>query len=130
MVPTTFIRIRSLYRPRRVRGGGTSRPDAVSEASLNLSRRIDDPTSAAQLTRVPLPNHREDITMASYLDDRHRLVGTAILTVGWIQVDDVRPALPNHCQGVLPLSVQTAVPLTDVYPRGISGGAHPGSSIA
>ncbi|MHB1988275.1 MAG: JAB domain-containing protein [Acidimicrobiales bacterium] len=30
-------------------------------------------------------NHREDITMALYLDDRHRLVGTAILTIGWVQ---------------------------------------------
>jgi len=84
MVPTTFIRIRSLFRPRRV-GGGSSHPDAVSEASLNLPRRIDDPTSAAQLTRDLLRNHREDITMALYLDDRHRLVGTAILTIGWVQ---------------------------------------------
>jgi DNA repair protein RadC len=41
--------------------------------------------SAAQLTRDLLRNHREDITMALYLDDRHRLVGTAILTVGWVQ---------------------------------------------
>jgi hypothetical protein len=130
MVPTAFIRIRSLHRPRRVRGGGTSHPDSVSEASLKLPRRIDDPTSAAQLTRVLLPNHREDITMASYLDDRHRLVGTAILTGGWVQADDVRPALPNHGQGVLPVSVQTAVPLTDVNPRGIGGMAYPGSSKA
>lgn len=83
MVPTTFIRIRSLFRPRRV--GINSHPDAVSEASLNLPRRIDDPTSAAQLTRDLLRNHREDITMALYLDDRHRLVGTAILTIGWVQ---------------------------------------------
>ena len=42
----------------------TNHPDAVSEASLNLPRRIDDPTSAAQLTRDLLRNHREDITMA------------------------------------------------------------------
>jgi hypothetical protein len=85
MVPTTFIRIRSLFRPRRVRIGGTSHPDAASEASRNLPRRIDDPTSAALLTRDLLRNHREDITMALYLDDRHRLVGTAILTIGWVQ---------------------------------------------
>ena len=82
MVPITFIRIRSLFRPRRV--GINSHSDAVSEASLNLPRRIDDPTSAAQLTRDLLRNHREDITMALYLDDRHRLVGTAILTIGWV----------------------------------------------
>ena len=84
MVPTSLTRIRSLFRPRRIRGG-PSHPNAVSEASLNLPRRIDDPTSAAQLTRDLLRNHREDITMALYLDDRHRLVGTAILTVGWAQ---------------------------------------------
>ena len=30
-------------------------------------------------------NHREDITLALYLDDRHRLVGTAIVAVGWVQ---------------------------------------------
>jgi DNA repair protein RadC len=71
MVPTTFVHISSLFRPRRVRIN--SHPDAVSEASLNLPRRIDDPTSAAQLTRDLLLNHREDITMALYLDDRHRL---------------------------------------------------------
>jgi len=84
MVPTSVTRIRSLFRPRRVRAGA-SHPDAVSEASLNLPRRIDDPTSAAQLTRDLLRNHREDITMVLYLDDRHRLVGTAILTIGWVQ---------------------------------------------
>ena len=81
MVPTSITRIRSLFRPRRV----NSHPDAVPEASLNLLRRIDDPTSTAQLTRDLLRNHREYITMALYLDDRHRLVGTAILTGGWVQ---------------------------------------------
>ena len=85
MLPTSLTRIRSLFRPRRVRSGGTNHPDAVSDASLNLPRRIDDPTSAAQLTRDLLRNHQEDITMALYLDDRYLLVGTAILTVGWVQ---------------------------------------------
>ena len=82
MVPTSFPRIRSLFRPR---GGGYTHPDAVPEVSLNLPRRVDDPRSAAQLNRDLLRHHREDITMALYLDDRHRLVGTAILTVGWVQ---------------------------------------------
>jgi len=81
MVPTSFPRIRSLFRPRR----GYSHPGAVPEASLNLPRRVDDPRSVAQLTRDLLRHHREDITMALYLDDRHRLVGTVILTVGWVQ---------------------------------------------
>jgi hypothetical protein len=56
MVPTTFIRIRSLFGPRRVRGD-SSHPDAVSEVSLNLPRRIDDPTSAAQLCDRPRPTN-------------------------------------------------------------------------
>jgi hypothetical protein len=38
MVPTTFTRIRSMFRPRRI----NSHPDAVPEASLHLSRRTDD----------------------------------------------------------------------------------------
>jgi DNA repair protein RadC len=81
MVPTTFsIRIRSLFRPRRFRM--TGHPDSVSEASLNLPRRIDDPTSAAQLTRDLLRNHREDITTALYLDDRHRRYGAPSATEG------------------------------------------------
>ncbi len=106
MVPTTFIRIRSLFRPRRV--GINSHPDAVSEASLNLPRRIDDPTSAAQLTRDLLRNHREDITMVLYLDDRHRLVGTAILTIGWVQA-----ACPS---GRHPLR-DASVPVQHLHPR-------------
>ena len=63
MVPKTFsfTRIRTMFRPRTRLG---SHPDAVPEASLNLPRRIDDPTSAAQLTRDLLRNHREDITIA------------------------------------------------------------------
>jgi DNA repair protein RadC len=84
MVPKSlsFTRIRTLFRPQK---RFASHPDAVPEASLNLPRRIDDRTSAAQLARDLLRHHREDITMALYLDDRHRLVGTAILTVGWVQ---------------------------------------------
>ena len=84
MVPTTLSSA-SARCSDPVGSGSNSHPDAVSEASLNLPRRIDDPTSAAQLTRDLLRNHREDITMALYLDDRHRLVGTAILTIGWVQ---------------------------------------------
>jgi DNA repair protein RadC len=60
-------------------------PDAVPDAQMNLPRRIDGPASAVQLTRDLLRHRREDITLALYLDDRHRLVGTAILAVGWVQ---------------------------------------------
>ena len=60
-------------------------PDAVSEASLRLPRRIDDPSTAAQLTHDLLRNRQEDITLALYLDDQHRLVGHAVVAVDWVQ---------------------------------------------
>ena len=52
---------------------------------LILPRRIDDPATAAQITRDLLRHHREAITLALYLDDQHRLVGTAIVAAGWVQ---------------------------------------------
>jgi DNA repair protein RadC len=88
MVPTSAIRsfFRALTtRSRRGTRGGASHPDNVSSDLLQLPRRIDDPSSAAHLADDLLRNHREDITLALYLDDRHRLVGTAILTVGWVE---------------------------------------------
>jgi len=60
-------------------------PDAVSEARLDLPRRIDDPASASRLARDLLRGRREDLSLALYLDDRHRLVGHAIVAVGWVQ---------------------------------------------
>lgn len=81
MSPTPLNLIRSFTRTGRV----ARHPDAVSEASLSLPRRIDDPASAAQLTRDLLRHHREDITLAIYLDERHRLVGTAMVAVGRVQ---------------------------------------------
>ena len=81
MVPTTFNLIRTFTRRRRV----VRHLDAVPDAQLNLPRRIDGPASAVQLARDLLRHRREDITLALYLDDRHRLVGTAILAVGWVQ---------------------------------------------
>ncbi len=60
-------------------------PDAVSEASLRLPRRIDDLLTAAQLAHDLLGNHREDITLALYLDDQHRLVGHAVVAVDTVQ---------------------------------------------
>ena len=52
---------------------------------LHLPRRIDGPAAAAQLTRDLLRHHRDEVTLALYLDDLHLLVGTAILSVGWAQ---------------------------------------------
>lgn len=62
-----------------------SHPDAVSEAHLNLPRRIDDPVVAAAIARDLLRHRREDITLALYLDDKHRFVGHCIVAVGWVQ---------------------------------------------
>lgn len=89
-----FSPLRSLVR--RVRFGSSARlghPEA--EAPLALPRRIDGPAAAAQLAADLLRNHREDTTLAIYLDERHRLVGTAILTVGWVQAArlSARPVL-------------------------------------
>ena len=52
---------------------------------LHLPRRIDGPAAAAVLAVDLLHYHREEITLVLYLDDRHRLIGTGILTVGWVQ---------------------------------------------
>ncbi len=82
MVPTTFNLIRTFTRCSR---RGIRHPDAVPEAQLNLPRRIDGPAAAAQFACDLLRHHREDITLALYLDDRHRLVGTAIVTIGCVQ---------------------------------------------
>jgi DNA repair protein RadC len=55
------------------------------EAPLALPRRIDGPAAAAQLARDLLRHRREDITLVLFLDDRHRFVGHAVVTVGWVQ---------------------------------------------
>ncbi len=91
MVPTTFHLIRTLARRRRV----VCHRDAVADAKLDLPRRIDGPAAAAQLAG-DLRRHRcEDITPTLYLDDRHRLVGTAIVAAGWVQAPrpSTRPIL-------------------------------------
>jgi DNA repair protein RadC len=93
MVPSSlFHPFRSLARRVR-RSAPVTHPEA--EAPLALPRRIDGPAAATQLTRDLLRNRREDITLAIYLDDWHRLVGTAILAVGWVQATrlSVRPIL-------------------------------------
>lgn len=93
MVPSSpFHPFRSLARRVR-RAAPVTHPEA--EAPLALPRRIDGPAAAAQLTRDLLRNRREDITLAIYMDDWHRLVGTAILAVGWVQATrlSARPIL-------------------------------------
>lgn len=60
-------------------------PDAVFEPRLALPRRIDDPVTAARLACDLLRNRTEDVTLALYLDDRHRVVGDAVVAVGWVQ---------------------------------------------
>jgi len=69
----------------RSRPVGPVHPDAVSEASLRLPRRVDDPSTAAPLPHDLLRNRREDITLALYLDDQHRLVGHAVVAVDKVQ---------------------------------------------
>jgi len=84
MVPTTSLH--SFFRALTGRSCRTaSHPDAVPEAGLNLPRRIDDPSSAARVARDLLRSRREDVTLVLYMDDRHRLVGHAVLAVGWVQ---------------------------------------------
>ena len=82
MVPTSPFRVLRTLRRRQVR---VSHPDAVSEARLNLPRRIDDPVTAAAIACDLLRHRKEDITLALYLDDRHRFVGHCVAAVGWVQ---------------------------------------------
>ena len=84
MIPTTSIH--SLFRALTRRSRRVAlHPDAVPEVELRLPRRIDDPATAAQLARDLLRGRREDITLALFLDDRHRFVGHAIVAVGRVQ---------------------------------------------
>jgi len=82
MVPTSPFRILRTLRLRHIR---VTHPDAIGDAPLNLPRRVDGPAAAAQLAADLLQHRREDITLALYLDEKHRLCGTAILAVGWVQ---------------------------------------------
>jgi hypothetical protein len=73
--------IRELFaRRRRV----TSHPEAIPERQLNIPRRIDDPATAAGVANDLLRRRREDVIVATYLDDRHRLAGHANLAIGWV----------------------------------------------
>ena len=50
-----------------------------------LRVEADRQGSGARLSYDLLHNHREDIPMALYLDDRHHLVGTALLAICWVR---------------------------------------------
>lgn len=64
-------------------GARPTHPEA--EAPLSVPRRIDGPAAATQFASDLLRHHRDDVTLAIYLDERHRLVGSVILAVGWVQ---------------------------------------------
>jgi DNA repair protein RadC len=77
--------LRSFLRAFARRPKAPVHPDAVFEPRLALPRRIDDPVTAARLACDLLRNRTEDVTLALYLDDRHRVVGHAVVAVGWVQ---------------------------------------------
>ena len=58
----------STTRPCRVPG----HPEAIPEHLRNIPRRIDDPATAARVALDLLRSRHEDLTLALYLDDRHR----------------------------------------------------------
>jgi DNA repair protein RadC len=77
--------IHSFFRALSARSRAARHPEALQERHLNIPRRIDDPATAARFARELLHSRREDITLALYMDDRHRFVGHAIVASGWVQ---------------------------------------------
>ena len=77
--------IHSFFRALTARSRAASHPEALQERHLNIPRRIDEPATAARLAREVLHSRREDITLALYMDDRHRFVDHAIVATGWVQ---------------------------------------------
>lgn len=78
--------IHSFFRALTARSRTASHPEALQERHLNIPRRIDNPATAVRLARELLHSRREDITLALYMDDRHRFVGHAIVATGWVQI--------------------------------------------
>jgi DNA repair protein RadC len=76
----------SFFRALTARSRTASHPEALQERHLNIPRRIDNPATAARLARELLHSRREDITLALYMDDRHRFVGHAIVATGWVRI--------------------------------------------
>jgi DNA repair protein RadC len=77
--------IHNFFRALTARSRTASHPEALQERHLNIPRRIDNPATAVRLTCELLHSRREDITLAIYMDDRHRFVGHAIVATGWVQ---------------------------------------------
>ena len=77
--------LHSFFRALTALSRTASHPEALQERHLNIPRRIDNPVTAARLARELLHSRREDITLALYMDDRHRFVGHAIVATGWVQ---------------------------------------------
>ena len=77
--------IHNFCRALTARSRTASHPEALQERHLNIPRRIDNPATAVRLARELLHSRREDITLALYMDDRHRFVGHAIVAAGWVQ---------------------------------------------
>lgn len=75
--------LRSFVRSLTGRSSRPVHPDA--DPGLTLPRRIDDPATAGRVARDLLRHWKDDVTLALYLDDRHRLVGSAIVAVGRVQ---------------------------------------------
>ena len=78
--------LHSFFQALTARSRIASHPEALQERHLNIPRRIDNPATAARLARELLHSRREDITLALYMDDRHRFVGHAIVATGWVQI--------------------------------------------
>lgn len=81
MTITSLVRSFVLSLTRR--SSHPAHPDA--DAGITLPRWIGDPATAAQVARDLRRHWRDDVTLALYLDDRHRLVGTAIVAIGRVQ---------------------------------------------
>lgn len=86
---TIAFPIHSFFRALTARSREASHPEALQERHLNIPGRIDDPTAADRLARELLYSSREDITLALYMEDRHRFVGHAIVAAGWVQASRV-----------------------------------------
>jgi DNA repair protein RadC len=52
---------------------------------LDLPVLIDDPASCARVAIDLCRGRREEMTLALFLDDRHRLVGHVVLASSWVQ---------------------------------------------
>ena len=69
---------------------GALLPDGIPPArctgvGTQPAPRDGRPGIGSQVPRDHLRSRREDVTLVLYLDNRHRFVGHAVVTVGWVQ---------------------------------------------